>query len=50
MVWIYKGLFIVRDPAGDGYNIRTRKGEIIEEGCASVVAARLVIDELKEDD
>lgn len=50
MVWIYKGLFIVRDRGGDGYNILTRKGEIIEEGCASVVAARLVIDEVKEVD
>lgn len=47
MVWIYKGLLIIRDPAGDGYDIRTRKGEIIEVGCASVVAARLVIDQLE---
>ena len=45
MVWIYKGFFIVRDLGGDGYNVRSRKGDIIEEGCGSVIAARVAIDE-----
>ena len=51
MVWIYRGFFIVPDLGGGGYNVRTRLGEIIEEGCSSVLSARLAIDDhLKRED
>ena len=45
MIYIYKGLIIFRDPAGDGFDVRTRSGQIIETGCATYNDARLVIDD-----
>jgi hypothetical protein len=44
----YKNCFIVRDIAGDGWNVFNADREIEEEGCATVDDAKTVIDNLTE--
>ena len=45
MLWFYRGFFIFRDPAGDGFDVRDASRNIIEVGCASVGAAKVAIDD-----
>ena len=44
----YKGYFIVRDPAGDGWNVFNSDKEIEEEGCATLADAKKLINTLAE--
>lgn len=44
-LWFYKGLFIAKDIAGDGYNIYHGK-QVLDEGYASLQKAKEAIDEI----
>ncbi len=46
-MYYYRGYFIARDLAGDGWNIIKNK-QIVDEGYASLRSAVIAIDELIE--
>ena len=46
-MYYYRGYFIARDLAGDGWNI-LRIGKIIDEGYASIRNAVIAIDEIEK--
>lgn len=46
-MWYYRGYFIARDIAGDGWNI-LKNGKIVDEGYASIRSAVIAIDEIEQ--